>query len=134
MNWDILDLIILLSYPSIINLYFSCLRWLSENFKSNNFTYFLSNFLFWALKILTFNAYSLKKYCGGSAPLHPILAHKFRSVLFPLNHSFIGKFDPPPSNSWICPCKHLITDNLHTTNRGIIILLLTINLKTKYHI
>ena len=36
----------------------------------------MSNFLFWALKMLTLYANSFKKFAKW-VPLHPLLAHKF---------------------------------------------------------
>ena len=63
---------------------------------NKNFTYLMSNFLFWALKILSFNSNFLKIFCDGrSAPLHPILKLTSFTRCFPLNYSFIESSPPP---------------------------------------
>ena len=59
-----------------------------------------SNFLFWALKMFTFNAYFFKKICGGLRPSAPPprslgFARYYNPIVFRFWPPLFKKLDPP---------------------------------------
>ena len=73
------------------------------------FTYFKSNLILWALKLLTLKAISLKRIVGGSAPPAPPPCSQSFAPCSPLHNSFIWSFTPhfkelePPLIIGKCP-------------------------------
>ena len=95
LKWDILDLIYLLFFYMSILFMPEMPEFESTVLRCQYFTYFKSNLLFWALKILTLNAKFLKKKIAG-APLFctPSSLSSFARCS-PTHHNFIGSLTPP---------------------------------------